>query len=162
MKKLRFVIFLTIVWGAASGLNARGQVLPSPEISVHLDYFYPWEEILYLEGRAAPEALVTVSLEKTGREPVQFVAAADAAGAWIVAEKVYLSSGDWEIRARQQVGRAASAWSEPKALNSIVTGANILGLEVRYVGIAGVSLIFLMVIGALLFYSMRKIQKLGL
>jgi len=49
----------------AQGVPAPAQV-NEPYISISPDYFYPLEEILYIEGRANPNAIVTVSLRKEG------------------------------------------------------------------------------------------------
>ena len=131
-----------------------------PYISISPDTFYPLEEILYIEGRADPNALVTVVLQKQGDKPVKFTVKTDSGGEWVVAEKTYLTSGNWEVRARQQVGTAVSGWSNPRVVRSVVTGVNIFGLNIRYVAIALVAFLFLGVIAFLLVYFRRKIQKL--
>lgn len=101
------------VWSGAA--LAYAQTVPpaglqpaEPYIAISPDYFYPLEEVLYIEGRADPNAIVTLNLQKQGEQPLKFTVKTDAAGEWVVAEKAYLSSGIWEVRARQQVGALIS------------------------------------------------------
>ena len=119
---------------AYAAAYAQTQALPQapanidePYISVNPDIFYPLDEVLYLEGRAQPNAIVTVQIRKeSGAEkPVKFTVKADAYGEWVVAEKTYLSSGNWEVRARQQVGIALSGESNPRLIRSVVSGVSI-------------------------------------
>jgi len=133
--------------------------LNEPYISVSPDYFYPIEEILYIEGRANPKALVVVVLQKPGDRPVEFSIQADSIGEWVIAKKVYLKSGNWEVRARQQVGEQISDWSNPRVIQSTVTGVHIFGFNVRYVVIAFIVALFLALIVSLFIYSLNKIQK---
>ncbi len=134
--------------------------LAEPSISISPDTFYTLEEILYIEGRADPNSIVLVTLEKQGEKPIKFTVKTDSSGEWVVAEKTYLSSGNWEVRAREQVGINISQWSNPRIIQSIVTGVNFFGLSIRYVVIVGIGAIFLSMIAFLLFYFRRKIQRL--
>jgi len=131
-----------------------------PYISISPDIFYPLEEILYLEGRAEPNSLVMINILKQGEQPVRFTVSADSFGEWVVNEKVFLSSGNWEVRARQQVGQEVSSWSNPRNIRSIVTGVNVFGINIRYVVIASVVLIFLFAIFSISIYFRKKIAKL--
>lgn len=131
-----------------------------PTISISPDYFYTLEEVLYLEGRAEPNAIVTVTLTKQGEKPLKFTVKADSSGEWVVAEKAYLSAGNWQVRAKQQVGTLVSGESNPRVIRSIVTGVNIFGLNVRYVVIAAVVFTFLLVLAFVFFYFRRKIRTL--
>lgn len=167
---IKKAIKILVILGMAGALSANvlaqvNQAAPQngpvePYISISPDVFYPLEEILYIEGRAEPNAVVTVVLQKQGDKPVRFTVKADSGGEWVVAEKTYLSGGNWEVRARQQVGTEVSGWSNPRVIRSVVTGVNIFGLNIRYVAIAVFVLIFLGIIAFLLIYFRRKIQKL--
>ena len=170
--KLFLVVFVFLGISSAHVLLAQGtdpsvlvqtgQSPPEPYISISPDYFYTLEEILYLEGRANPNALVMVQLRKDAgtEKPVNFKIKADTSGEWVVAEKTYLSAGNWEVRARQQVGALVSAESNPRVIRSVVTGVNLFGLSIRYVVIAGFVFAFILIIIFIFWYFRRKIQVL--
>ncbi len=157
---------LIAVFVAMFPVFAQGIPPPAPErpapgdpfISISPDYFYTLEEILYIEGHAEPSAIVTVTLTKQGEKPLKFTVKADSQGEWVVAEKSYLSAGNWQVRAKQQVGTVFSGESNPRVIRSIVTGVSIFGLNVRYVVIASVFLVFLAVLAFVFFYFRRKIR----
>ncbi len=131
-----------------------------PYIAISPDVFYPLDEILYVEGRSDPNALVTLELQKAGDKPVKFTVKADSSGEWVVAEKTYLSAGNWEVRAKQQSGALVSGWANPRVVRSVVTGVSIFGLSIRYVVIAAVSLLFLLTVVVIYLYFRRKIRGL--
>lgn len=153
---LAFVTALAVSAFAQTPIAAPGE----PYISISPDDFQPLEEILYIEGRAEPNAIVTVIIQKQGDKPVKFTVKADTTGEWVVAEKTYLSTGNWEVRARQQVGTQVSGMSNPRVIRSVVTGVNIFGLSIRYVAIALFALLILAVIAGIMVYFRRKIQRL--
>ena len=136
------------------------QEILEPTISISPDYFYTFEEVLYLEGRANPNAIVTVTLQKQGEQPVKFTVKADSSGEWVVAEKTYLSGGNWQVRAKQQVGGILSQESNPRVIRSVVTGITLLGLNIRYVVIAAVSFVFIITLVGIFIYFHRKINRL--
>lgn len=157
-------VYFNLAWAqgkqvAPSPLPISPGELAEPNISISPDQFYPLEEILYIEGRANPNAIVSVYLQKQGDKPLKFTVKADSAGEWVVAEKTYLGSGDWEVRARQQIGIDISGWSNPRIIRSVVTGVNIFGLNVRYVVISVIVLAALLLIAFVLVYSVKKVQK---
>jgi hypothetical protein len=118
------------------------EALGEPYISISPDQFYPLEEILYVEGRADPNAIVSVLIEKQGDKPIKFTVKADSAGEWVVAEKTFLSAGN------------------PRVIRSVVTGIDFFGLQVRYAVLAAVAALFLAIITALFIYFRKKIQRL--
>jgi len=136
------------------------QEILEPTISISPDYFYTFDEVLYIEGRSNPNAIVTVTLQKQGEQPVKFTIKADSSGEWVVAEKAYLSAGNWQVRAKQQVGGILSGESNPRVIRSIVTGVNIFGLNIRYVVIAIVVFAFLFTLLIVFIYFHRKIARL--
>lgn len=170
IKEERFKFLKVLIYAACAGLifigipafaqTASLKDLSEPYISISPDIFYPLEEILYLEGRSEPDAVVTVTLTKGGDQPVKFTVRADSGGEWVVAEKTYLAHGNWEVRARAQVGGAVSGWSNPRIIRSVVTGVNFFGMNIRYVVIAAVSLIFLLTVGILALSFHRKVNRL--
>ncbi len=170
INKIKFVlavIVLTVLTGH-SGVMVFAQAQPignqpppaEPYISISPDSFNTLEEILYIEGRSDPSAIVTVLLEQQGKQPVKFTVRADSSGEWVVAEKTYLSAGNWEVRARQQVGSLLSGWSNPRVIQSVVNGVDIFGFKIRYVVIAVIVFIFLAILGSVFFYFRKKIQRL--
>ncbi len=134
-KNLRNILFVIVALAVVGGLGyyagvkeiksspsdtTVGVKISEPSISISPDYFYTSQEMLYLEGRANPSAIVIVELQKTGDTPVQFSVRADSVGEWVVAEKTNLSIGDWQVKARQQVGADVSDWSNPRVIHSVV------------------------------------------
>lgn len=134
--------------------------LREPSIAISPSYFNPFEEILYLEGRSEPDTVVTVVLQKSGDKPVKFTISPDSTGEWVVQEKTYLSSGDWEVRARAQRGSDLSDWSNPRIIRAIAGGISLFGLRIRYVVIGAVVFTFLLILAGIFFYFTRKIKKL--
>ncbi|MDO8584559.1 MAG: hypothetical protein Q7R85_00365 [bacterium] len=159
-----FLLFAMLIPGAVFAAVAPVappvQDLGEPYISISPDYFYPLEEVLYIEGRGDPRAVVTVTLRADNQPPVKFTAVPDSTGEWVVAEKTYLRGGNWEVRARQSVGAIISDWSNPRIIRSVVTGVNVFGLRIRYVVIAGVIFAFLSILGVVLLYFRKKIKTL--
>ncbi|MEW6747730.1 MAG: hypothetical protein AB1486_33795 [Planctomycetota bacterium] len=143
-----------------SALPTETQELIEPTIAISPEYFYPLEEVLYLEGRSYSNAFVTVLLQKQGERPVKFTVKADSSGEWVVAEKTYLSAGNWEVRAKQQVGSSVSGESNPRVIRSIVTGVTIFGMNIRYVVIAAISFAFVIIFVILFVYFRQKIARL--
>lgn len=133
--------------------------LTEPIISISPEDFKPLEEFLYVEGYAVPNATVHVEFQKQGEKPVKFSVKALSNGEWTVSGKTFLSTGYWEIRARQQVGAEVSDWSNPRVIRSIVTGVTFLGFTVRYVVIAAILFAFLFIIAAIFFYFLRRIRR---
>ena len=164
---IRIAVF-GLVLAAASVLAQEAPAPPAPQppsepyISISPDYYYPMEEILYLEGRANPNAIVMIQIRKDAgtEKPINFKVKADASGEWVVAEKTYLSAGNWQVRARQQVGVLVSGESNPRVIRSVVTGVNVFGLNIRYVAIAGIILVFILAIFFVFIYFRRKIARL--
>jgi hypothetical protein len=161
---LIFTLALPAVVAAEESVVVTAPVLPQglsePYIAISPDYFYPLEEVLYIEGRANPNAYITVVLRSQGERPVRFTVRADSSGEWVVAEKTYLSAGNWEVRAKQQVGAVVSSESNPRVIRSIVTGINLFGMNIRYVVIAGVVFAFTAVLVVVFVYFRRKISML--
>ena len=161
---LLFVVPLVAVAQALPPAVAPPVVSPrpllEPMIAISPDNFYPFDEVLYLEGRSQGGAFVDVLIERQGEKPLRFTVKADSSGEWVGAEKAYLSAGIWEVRARQTVGDEVSGWSNPRIIRSVVTGVTFLGLKVRYVVIASILAVFILVIASILFYFLRRIRRM--
>lgn len=149
-----------IAFGEAPAVPPPAPQLREPAIAISPDYFYPFEDILYLAGRSAPNAIITVVLQKQGDKPVKFTVTPDSSGEWVVNEKTYLSAGDWEVRARAQLGSELSDWSNPRIIRSVVTGISVFGLRIRYIAIGAFVFIFLLILAGVFIYFTRTIRKL--
>ncbi len=134
--------------------------LLEPSIATSPDTFYPLDDFLYLAGQSQPGAFVTVILERDGGKPLQFTATAKASGEWVVNEKAYLSSGTWEVRARQTVSGETSDWSNPRLIRSVVTGVTFLGVKIRYVLVASVLAFMILLVAGVMFYFLRKLRRM--
>lgn len=87
-------------------LASAASDLSAPTIAVYPDVYYPFDEVLYLEGSAKPATVVRVQLTKQGARPEIFTVKSDARGEWVFAEKIPLVAGEWEARARIAMGGA--------------------------------------------------------
>ncbi|MDO8430257.1 MAG: hypothetical protein Q7S73_02735 [bacterium] len=153
------LVLLGIFLGTSiSFADNQKAVLPPPAF-VNPEDFHSVEEVLYLEGRANPNASVTVAVQKPGENSLQLTAQALDSGEWIIAKKIILGSGIYEIRAQQQLGNLVSGWSEPQIMKSIVTGIHILGLNILYINIVLALLIILVPLAAIFSYFVRHHWK---
>lgn len=163
-----FTAFLVILPSAIFAQTAPytttpgSQALVEPMITVSPDSFNSFEEVLYIAGRANPNALVAVLIEREDKSgaPVKFTVYADSLGEWVVSGKTYLNPGYWNVRARQQINSLISDWSNPRIIRSIAAGVNVYGLQIRYVTIASIILVFLIVLTVVFIYFRRKIGRL--
>lgn len=156
---------LTMLFSLLSVFIAlAAEELPAPTIAVSPDLYYSLDEILYLEGKAVPNSTVQVQFQRQGSKPLNLNARSDANGEWVLAEKVPLESGNWEVRTRLvKASGNASAWSNPRILKAVVTGVTVGNITVKYVPV--VIFLFLAVLASiiLLMYSVfrvRVIQRL--
>lgn len=158
MKTLLAKSLLITALALISFTASLAAAVPAPEISISPQDFYPFEEILYLEGRAEPNALVTVILEKPDAAAIELTRSADTDGSWFISQKVYLAAGNWEFKARQKAGEDISDWSPPKNISVVLTGANIAGFNVHYVVIGVLALIIFAVLVMVLIYLRLKVR----
>jgi len=131
---------------------------PEPVISVAPSQFYPLDEILFIEGRAAPKAKIAVNFEKLGSKSVTIIVESNSNGEWFLAQKVELSSGEWTARARI-LGDPASDWSSPRIIRSTVSGFIFGSIKIKYFPIAIALILLLLSSTALLAYLLWQISK---
>lgn len=170
--KMKPTLFTFLVCAAAMfclpdfGLAAASstpEMIPAPAIVINPDTYYPLDEVLYLEGLAAPEALVEVRLQSPGAKPLLFTIKSDARGEWVLAEKIPLKTGEWEARARTIDARnksLVSEWSNPRIFKAVASGISIGGINIKFATLTLV-IIVLMIGGAIvIFYFDRRVRKL--
>ena len=164
MRNLFFLIIAVVTasfpsWGLA-GEGVAG-VLQAPKIAIAPDTYYPFDEILYIEGLAPIMSTVQVRLQKTGSKPVQLTVKSNELGEWVLAQKVSLVEGEWEVRARTVIGEEkVSEWSQPRILTVVSSGVSFGGIQVRFMSLTFIILLCILAgIGAI-GYFMRRITKL--
>lgn len=168
---VRWAVFAVLLAGAVSLLAVRGaaaqssspadELLPAPTITVNPDIYYPFDEVLYLEGRAQQNAAVQIQFERQGSKPVRFGVESDATGEWVLAEKVPLDPGDWEVRARVLGEKdQVSEWSNPRVFKAIQTGITIGGVNVKFAALSFVIIVLLIFGAAVSWYFMMRVRQL--
>ena len=130
--------------------------LPVPTINISPDVYYPFDEILYLEGRAKPASNVEIQFQKQGAKPLKFNVKSDTNGEWVLAEKASLSAGDWEVRVRSET----SQWSNSRVFKSIVTGITIGGVNVKFAFLSFIIIFLLLSGAAVVSYFILRVRRL--
>ncbi|MBI2023582.1 hypothetical protein HYT01_03410 [Candidatus Giovannonibacteria bacterium] len=169
MKKYQsLIIILVCLFTPFLAANAQYSSieLKQPTIIINPEIYYPFDEVLYIEGRSQPKGVVEVRLQKSAARPMSFSVRADANGEWVLAEKVPLEAGDWEARARA-IGKTpagdeiASEWSNPRIFKVIVNGITIGGVNIKFAALSLVIAFLLMLGIALVVYFSLKVRKLN-
>ncbi len=153
----RFILLGVVALFLCLPMAARAQtaVFSAPTISVAPDTYYPFDEILYIEGHAMPRSTVSLYFEKTGSQPIRLSVEANSNGEWYFAQKLELASGEWMLRARTE-NDPPSDWSNPRIIISYVSGFAIGSLKIKYVPVVlGLSGFFLIGLGLFLYSSLR-------
>lgn len=158
------LIILGIVFTGSYSTVAMANELNAPEISVIPAQYYPldeilYDEILYIEGRAAPRSKVAVNFEKSDAKSVTVIVESNSNGEWFLGQKVELSSGEWTTRARV-LGDPASDWSNPRIIQSRVTGFIFGSIKIRYLPITIALTLLLSASAVLLWYLLWRISKI--
>lgn len=150
-----FILFLLAGAVLAADLSV-------PTIAVSPDIYYPFDEILYLEGRAIPNATVQIQFQKQNARPLKFNTKSDSNGEWVLAERVPLDAGYWEMRARVvEDANVTSQWSNPRVVKVIVTGITIWGVNIKFAVLVLALVAVLMLSAAIIWYFSIRITKLN-
>lgn len=162
--KIFLLLTLLLIGGVLhGGLVFAADELPSPTITINPDIYYPLDEILYLEGRSKPNLTVSIQFSKQGTKPLKFAAKSDANGEWVLAEKVPLEAGDWEVRARLLGQKdAASDWSNPRVFKVIVSGIMIGNFNIKFAALTFFLVISLVLTAMIVAYFTQRIRQLRL
>jgi len=155
MKKLYSIYIFALAFFLLGYAGNAVAALPIPSIGVNPDIYYPFDEILYIEGGAKPNSTVQIRFQKGGAKPIKVVTKSDLKGEWVFAEKVPLEAGNWEVRARIVEGGATSDWSNPRIIKAISTGIIVGGITIKFT-----FLMTLLIISAgLIFYLFFRMKK---
>lgn len=154
------VLFLVLFFWPSHVFSAKESPIV-PTIAVSPDVYYPFDEVLYLEGRADPGVAVEIQLTKSGAKPRKFSVRADQTGEWVLAEKMPLEAGDWEVRTRAMGAQnAVSDWSNPRVFKVIVSGITIGGVNIKFAFFAMVIVVLLLLGGVAFLYFGARIRSL--
>lgn len=137
--------------------------LPTPTIVINPDVYYPLDEVLYLEGRAEPNALLEIRFQKQGAKPLTFRIKSDARGEWVLAEKIRLEAGDWEVRAREsnpENPENVSEWSNPRIFKVVISGITIGGINIKFAALSLIIVVLLLVGVAVVLYFTHRVSRL--
>jgi len=159
----RIISVVICVISAVVPLWASAQEeLPTPNIAVSPDIYYPQDEIIYLEGSAVPDSTLEINFQKQGQKPITLTTRSDARGEWVLAEKVPLNEGDWQVRARMvKFTGETSLWSNPRLIKAVATGFVVGGVTFKFSALVFFMLLVfvLSVVMVIYFYSrMRRYQ----
>lgn len=143
--------------------QASAAELPQPTIVIHPDIYYPLDEVLYLEGRAASNYAIELRFQKQGAKPLTYRTKSDSRGEWVFAEKIRLAAGDWEVRARivdSQDPENISEWSNPRVFKAAITGITIGGINIKFAALSLVIIILLILGVMLVLYFTGRVSRL--
>ncbi|MCH7882881.1 hypothetical protein IIA95_00460 [Patescibacteria group bacterium] len=145
-----------------AGTLIAAEHLPAPTINISPDVYYPLDEILYIEGVSRPNSAVQIQLTKQGARPVRFTVRSDVNGEWVLAEKVPLTAGDWEVRARLLHAKdSASSWSNPRVFKAIVSGITVGGINIKFAFLSFLVVVLLALGIAAFWYFSWKVKRLN-
>ncbi|MBI2591774.1 MAG: hypothetical protein HYW34_03810 [Candidatus Brennerbacteria bacterium] len=151
------VLFLTLT---VSQNSHAVELLSAPVISVAPTVYYPLDEALYLEGRAAPKNKIELYFEKSASQPIRIQTEANSNGEWYIGQKLELASGEWTVRARAIEGENLSDWSNPRIIRSVVSGFVLGSLKIKYLPVFIVLLLVSLLVAALLIYSFLRVRNI--
>src|SRR3989344_9087109 len=101
-----------------------------PVISIVPETYYSLDDVLYIEGKSNPYSQVEILFEKVNdsASSLRIRTKSNSLGDWFLFEKIELSSGEWDVRARV-VDDPPSDWSNPRIIRSFVSGFSIGGFK---------------------------------
>lgn len=157
--------FLFITFTLFFSLNAvlfAAEDLKVPTIAVYPNTYLPLDEFLYLEGRAQPKTAVQIYFQKYGSKPVKLNVQSDENGEWVLAQKILLDSGDWEVRVRTVLSSGEiSEWSNPRVFEAIVNGITIGSVNIKFTVLSLMLVILTIFITILVWYFVFRIRRLN-
>lgn len=160
--KIQIILSLVlIILAVGGGITASAAELPVPTININPDVYYPFDEILYIEGRAKPNTVVEIQFVKQGAKPGKFNAKSNPNGEWVLAEKIPFETGDWEVRARAVIDKNnISEWSNPRVFKVIVSGVTIGGFNIKFAALALLLVVSLILGAVIVLYFVQRVRQL--
>lgn len=156
------LVFVAFNAKAAPQADSTGEIA-SPTISINPDVYYPMDEVLYLEGSAEPNFSIQIRFQKQGAKPVVFTSKSDSRGEWVLAEKVPLEAGDWEVRAKVVDVKDkdnVSEWSNPRVFKVVVSGITIGRVNIKFAALSLVIIILLIGGIVVVLYFSNRVRRL--
>ncbi|MDO8600009.1 MAG: cohesin domain-containing protein [bacterium] len=149
------MLFFSTVVGAAG-------VPGVPTINIAPSQYYPLDELLYLEGKASPNAGLDILFENIagGAQPVRVSVNTNAGGEWFFSERLELASGEWSVRVRSAKENEYSDWSNPRIIRSVVSGFFVGGIKIKYLPIAVFLTASIAASVYLLWYSAKRVRSI--
>ena len=156
--KCKIIIFLAVLFITPILTFAE---VSAPIISVAPSVYYPLDEVLYLEGRAAPKNKIDIYFEKSGSQPIRIQTKTNSNGEWYIGQKLELVSGEWTVRARAIDKENLSDWSNPRIIRSVVSGFVFGSFKIKYLPVFAVLALVSLAAAALLVYSILRVRNIG-
>jgi len=161
-RSLIFTLFFLAGQVSFGGVLFAAEDLVIPTIAVYPNTYFPLDEVLYLEGRAQPQSSVQIYFQKYGSKPVRLNVRSDENGEWVLAQKVLLDSGDWEVRARMvKSSGEISGWSNQRVFEAVVSGITIGSVSIKFTILSSALVILIIVIAFLVWYFVFRIRRLN-
>ena len=161
MYKFFLLIAILILCLAPLGI-VRGLVseVRAPSINIAPLSYYPFDEMLYLEGVGLPGATMDIFFERVegGSPPVRIGVITNAEGGWYIAQRIELATGEWMVRVRMSAPEL-SEWSNPRIIRSVATGFYVATWRIRYAPLVGAIVILFIAAASMLVYSFMRVRK---
>lgn len=152
---LAIPIFFVLAFGIPALVFSKISV---PVIGVAPTEYYPLDENLYIEGQAPPKIKIELLFESPSFSPVRVSVNSNSDGEWFFSDHLELSSGTWTLRVR--TADPPSDWSNPRIIQSRVTGFVFGSIKVRYLPIVLVLLFLIFASCAIFAYAFMRVRKL--
>lgn len=160
--KNRFIIITFTLFFSFNVALFAAENLKVPTIAVYPNTYFPLDEFLYLEGRAQAETAVQIYFQKYGSKPVKLNVQSDENGEWVLAQKILLDSGDWEVRVRTVLSSGKiSDWSNPRVFEAVVSGITIGSVNIKFTVLSSILVILTIIITILVWYFAFRIRRLN-
>ncbi len=145
---------------AAASLNIES--IPVPEISVYPRTYTAGEEVLYIEGKAAPDLTAIIFFEKDKKVIETWEAQSDRKGSWSFSTESLFKSGNYTISARSRDNRGAVSHSSPSyPVEVILAGISLGSLLLTYQNIALILTgLIILAVGVAVYFVVFKKRRL--
>jgi len=154
------VLIFSTFYFLTSSIVFSQEELPTPNIAVSPNIYYPQDEIIYLEGAALPDSTLEINFQKQGQKPITLTTRSDARGEWVLAEKVPMGEGDWQVRARiVKFTGETSLWSNPRLVKAVATGFVVGGVTFKFSALVFIMLLIFVLSAFLIIYFYSRMKR---